>query len=136
MTCYYNSIFYAIKVMEDFKELTKAEEQIMKQLWDMGRGFVKEIVDRLPEPKPAYNTVSTIVRILETKGFVTHESFGKSHQYLPKISKEEYKKGITGKLLTNYFDNSPKRMLSYFLEENRLDVQELDEILSIIERNK
>lgn len=136
MTCYYNSIFYAIKVMEDFKELTKAEEQIMKELWDMGRGFVKEIVDRLPEPKPAYNTVSTIVRILETKGFVTHESFGKSHQYLPKISKDEYKKGITGKLLTNYFDNSPKRMLSYFLEENRLDVQELDEILSIIERNK
>ncbi|MGE8429833.1 MAG: BlaI/MecI/CopY family transcriptional regulator [Sphingobacterium sp.] len=122
--------------MEDFKELTKAEEQIMQELWEMGRGFVKEIIDRLPEPKPAYNTVSTIVRILETKGFVTHESFGKSHQYLPKISKEEYKKGITGKLLTNYFDNSPKRMLSYFLEENRLDIKELDDILSIIERNK
>ncbi|WP_293939589.1 BlaI/MecI/CopY family transcriptional regulator [Sphingobacterium sp. UBA5996] len=122
--------------MEDFKELTKAEEQIMKELWEMERGFVKEIIDRLPKPKPAYNTVSTIVRILETKGFVTHESFGKSHQYSPKISKEEYKKGLTGKLLTNYFDNSPKSMLSYFLEENRLDVRELDEILSIIERNK
>ncbi|MGJ1413433.1 BlaI/MecI/CopY family transcriptional regulator [Sphingobacterium multivorum] len=122
--------------MKDFKELTKAEEQIMQELWEMGRGFVKEIIDRLPEPKPAYNTVSTIVRILETKGFVRHESFGKSHQYLPKISKEEYKKGITGKLLTNYFDNSPKRMLSYFLEENRLDIKELDDILSIIERNK
>ena len=122
--------------MEDFKELTKAEEQIMQELWEMGRGFVKEIIDRLPEPKPAYNTVSTIVRILETKGFVRHESFGKSHQYLPKISKEEYKKGITGKLLTNYFDNSPKRMLAYFLEENRLDIKELDDILSIIERNK
>ncbi|HAE66064.1 MULTISPECIES: BlaI/MecI/CopY family transcriptional regulator [Sphingobacterium] len=122
--------------MEDFKELTKAEEQIMQELWEMGRGFVKEIIDRLPEPKPAYNTVSTIVRILETKGFVRHESFGKSHQYLPKISKQEYKKGITGKLLTNYFDNSPKRMLSYFLEENRLDIKELDDILSIIERNK
>ncbi|HAL50700.1 MAG TPA: transcriptional regulator [Sphingobacterium sp.] len=122
--------------MEDFKELTKAEEQIMQELWEMGRGFVKEIIDRLSEPKPAYNTVSTIVRILETKGFVTHESFGKSHQYLSKISKEEYKKGITGKLLTNYFDNSPKSMLSYFLEENRLDIKELDDILSIIERNK
>jgi len=122
--------------MKDFKELTKAEEQIMQELWEMGRGFVKEIIDRLPEPKPAYNTVSTIVRILETKGFVRHESFGKSHQYLPKISKQEYKKGITGKLLTNYFDNSPKRMLSYFLEENRLDIKELDDILSIIERNK
>lgn len=122
--------------MEDFKELTKAEEQIMQELWEMGRGFVKDIIDRLPEPKPAYNTVSTIVRILETKGFVSHESFGKSHQYLPKISKEEYKKGITGKLLNNYFDNSPKSMLSYFLEENKLDVKELDDILSIIRQNK
>ncbi|GAA4175009.1 Penicillinase repressor [compost metagenome] len=122
--------------MEDFKELTKAEEQIMQELWEMGRGFVKDIIDRLPEPKPAYNTVSTIVRILETKGFVSHESFGKSHQYLPKISKEEYKKGITGKLLNNYFDNSPKSMLSYFLEENKLDVKELNDILSIIQRNK
>ncbi|MEZ0450158.1 BlaI/MecI/CopY family transcriptional regulator [Sphingobacterium thalpophilum] len=122
--------------MEEFKELTKAEEQIMHELWEMGRGFVKDIIERLPEPKPAYNTVSTIVRILETKGFVAHESFGKSHQYLPKISKEEYKKGITGKLLNNYFDNSPKRMLSYFLEENKLDMKELDDILSIIQRNK
>lgn len=122
--------------MEDFKELTKAEEQIMQELWEMGRGFVKDIIDRLPEPKPAYNTVSTIVRILETKGFVSHESFGKSHQYLPRISKEEYKKGITGKLLNNYFDNSPKSMLSYFLEENKLDVKELDDILSIIQQNK
>lgn len=122
--------------MEEFKELTKAEEQIMHELWEMGRGFVKDIIERLPEPKPAYNTVSTIVRILETKGFVAHESFGKSHQYLPKISKEEYKKGITGKLLNNYFDNSPKRMLSYFLEENKLDMRELDDILSIIQRNK
>lgn len=122
--------------MEDFKELTKAEEQIMQELWDMERGFVKDIIDRLPEPKPAYNTVSTIVRILETKGFVSHESFGKSHQYLPKISKEEYKKGITGKLLNNYFDDSPKSMLSYFLEENKLDVKELDDILSIIRQNK
>ncbi|WP_312188587.1 BlaI/MecI/CopY family transcriptional regulator [Sphingobacterium sp.] len=122
--------------MEDFKELTKAEEQIMQELWEMGRGFVKDIIDQLPEPKPAYNTVSTIVRILETKGFVSHESFGKSHQYLPRITKEEYKKGITGKLLNNYFDNSPKSMLSYFLEENKLDVKELDDILSIIQRNK
>ncbi|MCS4228278.1 BlaI/MecI/CopY family transcriptional regulator [Sphingobacterium sp. BIGb0165] len=122
--------------MEDFKELTKAEEQIMQELWEMGRGFVKDIIDRLPEPKPAYNTVSTIVRILETKGFVSHESFGKSHQYLPKISKEEYKKGITGKLLNNYFNNSPKSMLSYFLEENKLDVKELNDILSIIQQNK
>lgn len=97
--------------MDELKELTKAEEQIMQELWEMGGEFVKDIIAQLPNPKPAYNTVSTIIRILETKGFVEHESFGKSHRYLPKISKGEYKKLITGKLLYNYFDNAAKRML-------------------------
>jgi len=122
--------------MSDMKELTKAEEQIMQELWEMGGGFVKDVVERLPEPKPAYNTVSTIIRILETKGFVDHESYGKSHRYIPKISKEEYKKIITGKLLHNYFDNSASSMLSFFLEEQQLGIQDLDEILQIIQRNK
>ncbi len=122
--------------MNEIKELTKAEEQIMQELWEMNGGFVKEIIARLPDPKPAYNTVSTIIRILETKGFVDHESFGKSHRYLPKISKEEYKKIITGKLLQNYFDNSATSMLSFFLEEKKMDVKELDEIIQIIQRNK
>ncbi|SFS93425.1 BlaI/MecI/CopY family transcriptional regulator [Sphingobacterium wenxiniae] len=122
--------------MSDMKELTKAEEQIMQELWEMGGGFVKDVVERLPEPKPAYNTVSTIIRILETKGFVDHESYGKSHRYIPKISKEEYKKIITGKLLHNYFDNSASSMLSFFLEEQQLGIQDLDEILHIIQRNK
>ncbi|TYR36001.1 BlaI/MecI/CopY family transcriptional regulator [Sphingobacterium phlebotomi] len=122
--------------MNEIKELTKAEEQIMQELWEMNGGFVKEIIARLPDPKPAYNTVSTIIRILETKGFVDHESFGKSHRYLPKISKEEYKKIITGKLLQNYFDNSATSMLSFFLEEKKVDVKELDEIIQIIQRNK
>lgn len=108
----------------------------MQELWDMEGGFVKEIIAQLPDPKPAYNTVSTIIRILETKGFVEHESFGKSHRYLPKISKEEYKKLITGKLLQNYFDNSTTSMLSFFLEEKKMDVKELDEIMQIIQRNK
>lgn len=122
--------------MNEIKELTKAEEQIMQQLWDMGEGFVKDIIARLPDPKPAYNTVSTIIRILETKGFVEHESFGKSHRYLPKISKEEYKKIITGKLLQHYFDNSATSMMSFFLEEKKMDVKDLDEIMEIILRNK
>lgn len=122
--------------MNEFKELTKAEEQIMQELWESEGGFVKDIIDRLPEPKPAYNTVSTIIRILETKGFVGHESFGKSHRYFPIISKEEYKKIITGKLLTNYFDNSATSMLSFFLEEKKLDVDELNQILQIINKNK
>lgn len=122
--------------MNDLKELTKAEEQIMQELWEMEGGFVKDIIDRLPEPKPAYNTVSTIVRILETKGFVDHQSFGKSHRYFPIISKEEYKKIVTGKLLHNYFDNSPSSMLSFFLEEKKLDLDDLNQILDIINKNK
>lgn len=122
--------------MDEIKELTKAEEQIMQELWDMEGGFVKEVIDRLPEPKPAYNTVSTIVRILETKGFVDHEAFGKSHRYIPKVQKDVYKKVIADKLLNGYFDNSPKHMLSFFLEENKLDVKELDELLALINKHK
>ncbi|WP_312138332.1 BlaI/MecI/CopY family transcriptional regulator [Sphingobacterium sp.] len=122
--------------MDELKELTKAEEQIMQVLWDRDGGFVKEIIDMLPEPKPAYNTVSTIIRILETKGFVDHESFGKSHRYFPKIQKEEYKKLITGKLLQGYFENSASSMLSFFLEENKLDVKDMDEILKLIQKHK
>ena len=72
----------------EIKELTKAEEQIMQVLWDLKKGFVKDVVDQLPEPKPAYNTVSTIIRILETKGFIDHEAFGKSHRYFPIIGIE------------------------------------------------
>lgn len=122
--------------MGELKELTKAEEQIMHELWEMEGGFVKDIIERLPEPKPAYNTVSTIIRILETKGFVDHESFGKSHRYFPKIEKEEYKKLITGKLLKGYFENSASSMLSFFLEEKKLDVQDLDEIMKLIQQHK
>ncbi|TDS15925.1 BlaI/MecI/CopY family transcriptional regulator [Sphingobacterium paludis] len=122
--------------MDDLKELTKAEEQIMQELWDIGGGFVKDVIAQLPDPKPAYNTVSTIIRILETKGFVKHESFGKSHRYLPTISKEEYKRLVTGKLLHNYFDNSAKSMLSFFLEEKKMDVKELEEIMQIINKNR
>ncbi|EEI93998.1 BlaI/MecI/CopY family transcriptional regulator [Sphingobacterium spiritivorum] len=122
--------------MDEIKELTKAEEQIMHELWEINGGFVKDVIERLPEPKPAYNTVSTIVRILETKGFLMHKSYGKSHQYLPKISKEEYKKVITGKLLNNYFDNSAKSMLSFFLEEDKLNLKDVNELLEIIAKQK
>lgn len=122
--------------MEELKELTRAEEQIMQEIWELGGGFVKEVIERLPDPKPAYNTVSTIIRILETKGFLDHKAFGKSHRYFPIVSKEEYKKLITGKLMNNYFDNSASNMLSFFLEENKVDLKELDEILKVIQENK
>ena len=85
------------------KELTRAEEQIMQVLWDLGKGFVKDIIDKLPEPKPAYNTVSTIVRILQDKGFVGHETFGKSHCYYPLVAKDTYTKKFLKNFIGNYF---------------------------------
>lgn len=118
----------------EIRELTKAEEEIMQKLWALEKGFVKDIIEELPEPKPAYNTVSTIIRILETKGFVGHESFGKSHRYYPLIDKDEYKNFATGKLVSSYFDNSAKEMLSFFLEKEKLNVKEVDEIFKIIDK--
>ncbi|WP_256002221.1 BlaI/MecI/CopY family transcriptional regulator [Pedobacter deserti] len=116
----------------EIKDLTKAEEQIMQILWQLEKSFVKDIIDHLPEPKPAYNTVSTIVRILETKGFVDHESFGKSHKYYPLISKEDYKRHATEKLLGGYFENSVESMFSFFVKEEKLDLNDVDEILKMI----
>jgi len=122
--------------MKELKELTRAEEQIMQELWDLEKAFVKDIIERLPGTKPAYNTVSTIVRILETKGFVGHETFGKSHRYYPLVSKEEYRTFATGKLLHGYFDNSARNMLSFFLEEQKLDLKDADELLKLLEAAK
>ncbi len=90
------------------KELTKAEEQIMQILWKMEKGFVKDIIAEMDEPKPAYNTVSTIVRILETKGVVSHEEFGKSHRYYPLVTKKEYTKFKMNDVVENYFGNSAR----------------------------
>jgi predicted transcriptional regulator len=120
----------------EIKELTKAEEQIMQALWDLEKAFVKDVVDLLPEPKPAYNTVSTIIRILESKGFIDHEAFGKSHRYFPLISIEEYKSFATEKLLSGYFENSVENMFSFFVKEKKLNLKEADEILKLIDKLK
>ena len=120
----------------EIKDLTKAEEQIMQVLWQLEKAFVKEVIDQLPIPKPAYNTVSTIIRILETKGFIGHEAFGKAHQYYPLISKEEYKRHATEKLLGNYFENSVESMFSFFVKEEKLDLSDVDEILKMINKIK
>ena len=120
----------------EIKDLTKAEEQIMQILWQMEKGFVKDVIDHIPEPKPAYNTVSTIIRILETKGFIGHEAFGKAHQYHPLISKEDYKRYATEKLLGNYFENSVESMFSFFVKEEKVDLSDVDEILRMIQKLK
>lgn len=120
----------------EMKELTKAEEQIMQILWKLEKAFVKEVIDELPKPKPAYNTVSTIIRILETKGFINHEAFGKSHRYFPIISKEQYKSFATEKLLSGYFGNSVENMFSFFVRKEKIDLKEADEIMKLIENLK
>jgi predicted transcriptional regulator len=120
----------------EIKELTRAEEQIMQVLWQLKKGYVKEVIELLPMPKPAYNTVSTIIRILETKGFVAHIAHGKSHEYYPLISKEQYQNFATDKLMTGYFDNSVKGMFSYFVKKEKIDLKEADEILKLIEKLK
>ena len=120
----------------EIKELTRAEEQIMQVLWQLEKGFVKDVIDELPEPKPAYNTVSTIIRILETKGFIDHRAFGKSHEYFPIISKEQYQNFATEKLLNGYFDNSVQHMFSYFVKKEKIDLKEADEIMKLIEKLK
>ena len=116
--------------------LTKAEEQVMQILWDEEEGFVKELLQKFPEPRPAYNTVSTIIRILEKKGFVDHRSFGKSHQYYPLVSRDQYRNERFSSLMKNYFNNSMKQVLSHFGEDGPMDMKEADEIISMIEALK
>jgi len=116
------------------KELTKAEEEVMQKLWKLEKAFVKELLTEFNEPKPAYNTISTITRILEKKGFVGFKAFGKSHQYFPIISKEEYKTKISKSLLTNYFDGSVENLVSFFAKNEALNIRELDQILKSIKK--
>nr|WP_223252728.1 BlaI/MecI/CopY family transcriptional regulator [Owenweeksia hongkongensis] len=118
------------------KELTKAEEEIMQILWELDGGFVKDIIAEISEPKPAYNTVSTIVRILVQKEMVDHTSHGKSHRYHPLITKEEYSKYKMDNLMSGYFEGSFSNMVSFFVKKKQLNTKELDDILKIIENNK
>ena len=124
--CLWNRIEFKPIVM---KELTRAEEQIMQELWLLEKAFVKEIVDKLPEPKPAYNTVSTIIRILEKKGFVDHYAYGKTHQYFPLISKTDYTKSYFKNFLSGYFSNSFQEMVSFFAKEDKMSLSDLEEII-------
>lgn len=120
----------------NIKELTKAEEQIMQILWQLNEGMVKDILEKMPEPKPAYNTVSTVVRVLETKGFVDHKAYGNSHVYYPLISEETYKKFTFDKLMNNYFDNSYKSLVSFIADDKGLGIKELDELSDLINKLK
>ncbi len=117
-------------VME--KELTRAEEQIMDYLWQIGEGFVRDIIDRIPEPRQAYTTVSTIVRILEKKGFIGHKSFGNAHRYYPLISREQYVEFCAGNLVKRHFSDSLTSLVSFFTSKKDMSLKELEELLALI----
>ena len=117
------------------KQLTKAEEQLMQILWELKEASVKEIIDHLPQPKPAYNTVSTIIRILETKGFVSHKPKGRGYIYFPLIEKATYTKQHLHQLVEGYFGGSFKSLVSFFVKENNIDITELESILKEIDKN-
>jgi len=115
------------------KELTRAEEEVMQVLWQIEKGFVNDILEYFPEPKPAYNTVSTIVRILEKKGFVGHRAFGKTHQYFPLIRKKEYTRNYFRGVMHNYFGNSYKALASFLTSDKNISVRELEEMKKMME---
>ncbi len=115
------------------KELTRSEEQVMQILWKLKKAFVNDIIDFMPEPKPAYNTVSTVIRILESKNFVSHKAFGKTHEYFPLVSKNEYSDNSLNRLVNNYFDNSFHSLASFFAKNEKTTVAELETIKKIID---
>ena len=117
------------------EKLTNKEEEVLHVLWRLERAFVKEVVAALPQGNH-YNTVSTIIRNLEDKGYVSHQAYGKTHQYFPVVSKEAYSKEFMQTATQRYFDNSYKNMVSFFAKEEKISAQELREILALIEAKK
>ena len=111
--------------MNEQKELTKAELQIMQVLWQKENAFVNEILQELEEPRPAYNTVSTVLRVLQNKGFVAYRSFGKNYQYYPLVSKESYTNRFMNRVVDNFFSGSVKAMVSFFTKKEKMSVIEM-----------
>ena len=117
------------------KQLTKAEEQVMHILWEIKKGFVKDILEKMPTPKPAYNTVSTIVRILEKKEFVGYTAYGKTHEYFPLIEKNHYRSFYLKSMISGYFGGSFERLVSFFAKDNDMDIHEMEELLKNVQND-
>ncbi len=135
MRNYKNSCSFELK-LENMQKLTNKEEEIMHILWKLKKAFVKEVQAEITEDQPHYNTLSTIVRNLEEKGYVSHNAFGNTHQYYPIVSIEDYRKGFMSTAIDNYFNSSYKSMVSFFAKEEKISAAELREILAMIENPK
>lgn len=109
-------------------ELTRAELDVMQIVWELGNAFLGEVVEQFAEPRPAYTTVSTVIRTLETKGFVDHKVVGKSHQYYAAVSKEEYRSRFMKRVVSNFFNNSPGQVLSFLAESGTLSIEQYEEL--------
>lgn len=140
----YENSFQTIKIVVSsiinkllvMRELTKAEEQVMLILWEMKEALVKEVIEKMDPPKPAYNTVSTVIRVLEGKGFVDHKAIGNTHIYFPVITEEQYKHFAFDKVMNNYFENSYERLVSFLVKEKNMDMDELNELIQMAEKLK
>jgi predicted transcriptional regulator len=117
------------------KQLTKAEELVMQILWEIKKGFVKDVLDKMPKPKPAYNTVSTIIRILEKKGFVSYKAYGKTHEYFPIVEKNQYRSFYLKTMVSGYFGGSFERLVSFFAKDNDMDIHEMEELLKNVQND-
>nr|WP_320023170.1 BlaI/MecI/CopY family transcriptional regulator [uncultured Draconibacterium sp.] len=115
------------------KELTKAEEQVMQYLWELEKAFLKDIVDKFPQPKPAYTTVQTVVRVLTKKKFIGYETFGKTNQYYPLVSKDDYFRGHFKGVVNNFFNGSVSSFASFFTDDKNLSLSELEDIKQLID---
>ena len=116
------------------KQLTRAEEQVMQVLWELQKAYVRDILDKFSTPKPAYNTVSTVIRVLEKKGFVNHKSYGSTHEYYPIITKKEYTKFHFGEFMEKYFNNSFSQLASFFSQEQKISLSELEDMMKEIRK--
>ncbi len=118
------------------QKLAKREAQIMQIIWELERASIKEIVDRLPEPRPHYNSVSTMVKLLKSKGFVGEEKLGRAYTYFAAVPKEDYQEEVVDEVVKGFFDNSPMKLVNYFAKEQKLDAADLERILKIIKKKE
>ena len=118
------------------KKLTRKEEELMKILWKLDKAFVKDIVDEYPAPKPHYNTISSLVRLLQDKGVIGFKQYGNTYQYFPIISKEAYRSSFMNQVVSDYFDNSYKCAVAFFVKEKGLSGSEIDELVNLIKDQK
>ncbi|MDO6434677.1 BlaI/MecI/CopY family transcriptional regulator [Flavitalea sp. BT771] len=122
--------------MSSYKPLTKAEEQVMQVLWRLGKGFLKDIIDETPDPKPHSNTIATLLRILVEKGYVQYEVLGRNNYYQPRITKAEYGRKSVNQLVKGYFEGSPAKLVSQFVNDNKLSLEDLEALLQQIRSSR